>query len=252
VPAGRTVEIPADAVISAVGNSVDSELFRSLGVPVDARGKAIKNCDTFETELPGVYIAGDAANGPATVAQAIADAIRCVSAILDPEDSSGAGTGAGANTEKYAALNVNPDSDPAKQKKGLLYKDCAQVHDSARCLECATICECCVDVCPNRANISVCVEGRPQIIHIDMLCNECGNCETFCPYSSAPYLDKFTFFTCAEDFATGENEGFLPLGDGSFRIRLDGNVSVHSGSSGGLPNGIWKLIETAANEVGLL
>ena len=63
-----------------------------------------------------------------------------------------------------------------------------------RCLGCSTVCENCVDVCPNRANISVKVPGmeKAQVIHVDYMCNECGNCRSFCPYASAPYLDKFT------------------------------------------------------------
>ena len=61
---------------------------------------------------------------------------------------------------------------------------------------CETVCENCVDVCPNRANIAVRVPGldQEQIVHVDKMCNECGNCAVFCPYASAPYKDKFTLF----------------------------------------------------------
>jgi putative selenate reductase len=62
----------------------------------------------------------------------------------------------------------------------------------------------------------------PQVIHIDSLCNECGNCGVFCPYGGLPYRDKFTFFTRPEDFKNSANPGFLPLGEGRFRLRLDG------------------------------
>ena len=94
------------------------------------------------------------------------------------------------------------------------------------------MCECCADVCPNRANITVAVPGKRmrQIIHVDGMCNECGNCATFCPYDSAPYKDKFTLFWSEEDFADSENEGFLLL-DGekqTYRIRLDGQVECVS------------------------
>ena len=66
--------------------------------------------------------------------------------------------------------------------------------ESERCLECDIICESCADVCPNRANVVIDFNQRKQILHIDRLCNECGNCETFCPYSSAPYKEKLTLF----------------------------------------------------------
>ena len=34
------------------------------------------------------------------------------------------------------------------------------------------------------------VSQTRQIVHIDDLCNECGNCATFCPTSGRPYRDK--------------------------------------------------------------
>ena len=47
-----------------------------------------------------------------------------------------------------------------------------------------------------------------QIIHVDYMCNECGNCKTFCPYASAPYKDKFTLFAKEADMADSTNDGF--------------------------------------------
>jgi putative selenate reductase len=83
------------------------------------------------------------------------------------------------------------------------------------------------------------------------MCNECGNCEEFCPYSSAPYKDKFTLFTCEDDFDDSENNGFLPLSDDSARVRLDGKVAVHLDGSE-LPVGIWALIQAALEKGYLL
>ena len=57
--------------------------------------------------------------------------------------------------------------------------------EGERCLQCNYVCSKCVDVCPNRANISVAVPGfkdRYQTLHIDAYCNECGNCASFCPW----------------------------------------------------------------------
>jgi putative selenate reductase len=76
-----------------------------------------------------------------------------------------------------------------------------------------------VDVCPNRANVVVLVDGREQILHVDALCNECGNCETFCPYDSAPYKEKFTLFESEQDMDESDNPGFLIRPDGTFRVR---------------------------------
>ena len=65
------------------------------------------------------------------------------------------------------------------------------------------------------------VEGvGKQIVHVDRLCNECGNCKTFCPYNSAPYKDKFTIFRSEKDFNESTNRGCLPLGGTRFKVRL--------------------------------
>ena len=58
------------------------------------------------------------------------------------------------------------------------------------------------------------------------MCNECGNCATFCPYESRPYRDKFTLFWSREDFDNSGNEGWLPAsGENSgCLVRLDGQV----------------------------
>ena len=85
------------------------------------------------------------------------------------------------------------------------------------CLECQKLCNKCVDVCPNRANVAVEVPGlrdRYQILHVHRLCNECGNCGTFCPYEGAPYRHKLTLFTDKEEWATAANEGFYLENDG--------------------------------------
>jgi putative selenate reductase len=56
-------------------------------------------------------------------------------------------------------------------------------------------------------------DGRHEILHVDRMCNECGNCAIFCPYDSAPYRDKFTLFFDRAGFdETPTNQGFLPLG----------------------------------------
>jgi len=232
VPTGKTLDIPADTVISAAGSHVDTGLLTAFGVPTDARGSAIYNEETLEAGIPGVYVIGDAKRGPATVVQAIADAMRCAEAIT------------GAVARRFEHLNVNPNPEHIRDKKSVLY--CGRPSDRGRdlCLECATICECCVDVCPNRANISIPVGGRPQIVHVDFMCNECGNCETFCPYESAPYKDKLTLYMSTNDFKAGENPGFVSLGNGTVRVRLDGITADHRDGRQ-LPEGIWTLICTA-------
>jgi putative selenate reductase len=93
-------------------------------------------------------------------------------------------------------------------------------HEAKRCLDCSYICNKCVDVCPNRANVAIDVRHRSdlfehpfQIVHLDALCNECGNCATFCPWDGKPYRDKLTVFNMKVDFDDSQNDGFFVDGD---------------------------------------
>ncbi len=140
---------------------------------------------------------------------------------------------------------MNPDYQKPLAKRGDVCTDCASYEDS-RCLGCATVCETCTEVCPNRANVAVWVPGmrQRQIIHVDGMCNECGNCATFCPYGSRPYQDKFTLFWSADDFENSRNEGFLRLEDGRTRVRLGGQVADYdvSDAACGLYDPLRRLI----------
>jgi len=96
-------------------------------------------------------------------------------------------------------------------------------------MECSYICNKCVDVCPNRANVAIDVRNTGvfsdpfQILHLDAYCNECGNCETFCPYDGGPYHNKFTLFSRNDDFENSENSGFF-VEDDEILVRLDGKI----------------------------
>ncbi|MBR4091327.1 MAG: putative selenate reductase subunit YgfK, partial [Mogibacterium sp.] len=135
------------------------------------------------------------------------------------------------------------DMEKLLARKGDLVDPPADKPDN-RCLGCSTVCEVCADVCPNRANVVINVPffEKPQILHVDGMCNECGNCAIFCPYSGRPYKDKFTLFWSEEDFADSENNGFLPLEGDKVRVRLFGNAADYDLNDGKLPEGIAAFI----------
>ncbi len=117
----------------------------------------------------------------------------------------------------------------------------------ARCLGCGESCLNCVDVCPNRANVAVPLNGRYQVVHIDGRCNECGNCDNFCPYHSAPYRAKLTLFADEAALRQSENPGFTPIVDGLTWVRLDGEVRKLSPEDPALPAPVAALMrETLA------
>ena len=214
--------MPADTVITAVGEKVDTELYTANGLSVDQRGRAVVNPDTLESSVKHVFVVGDGQKGPGTVVEAIAGAARAAQAI-HPFDA-----------DAWVEQNVNPDYQKPLAKRGDVCTDCASCGDS-RCLGCATVCETCTEVCPNRANAAIRVEGmrQRQIVHVDGMCNECGNCAVFCPYDSAPYQDKFTLYWSLEDFDHSENQGFLRLEGYKTLVRFAGEVKEYDVSDSG-------------------
>ena len=208
VATGEYVDIPCDLVISAVGEQVDSALLTSNGVEVDGKGRP-----AFRTNVEGVYAAGDARRGPATVVEGIADAQYFANAVI------------GSVHSVAIPDDAHVTRDEAIARKGVLCPPKAGC-EGERCLHCNTVCQVCADVCPNRANVVITLpDGRHEILHVDRMCNECGNCAVFCPYDSAPYRNKFTLFLTREGFdESTENQGFLPLEGRKVLVRLDGKV----------------------------
>lgn len=94
-------------------------------------------------------------------------------------------------------------------------------------LPCKNVCGCCVTLCPNRANAVIETKSGTRMIHIDGLCNECGNCASFCLEGRAPYLEKITLFTSVEAMKDSKNNGFAPNGNNEFTVRIDGKYSEY-------------------------
>ncbi|MCL1880132.1 MAG: putative selenate reductase subunit YgfK [Actinomycetia bacterium] len=241
---GSREELRFDTVISAVGASVDTALFEKNGLALGDRGLPQLSANNLSS-LAGVYVIGDCKAGPKTVVQAMADAKAAASDILDELDL----------TPDFVDYQSAASREQLIAKKAVLldakHGDQAVGLDAERCLGCDTVCEICVDVCPNRANVSIDLGADPapltkrhQILHLDGLCNECGNCAVFCPSAEKPYINKLTLFATVEDFQDSQdNRGLLPLGDGRYRLRLEDGRLVEGGiDSAELPVDIRKLL----------
>ena len=243
VETDELVEVLADTVIAAVGEKVPTGYYQKNGIAVDDRGRAVVNPETMETSVNGIYAVGDGVKGPATVVEGIRDGRLAAEAI--------------AKKTLARDFEDNVDEDGIYAKKGQLLRESSEP-ESSRCLTCSAICENCVEVCPNRANISVKVPGKAmhQIIHVDYMCNECGNCKSFCPYDSAPYLDKFTLFANEADMENSKNQGFAVLDKeaGKCKVRLFGKVLdyVAGTTPEEVPEGLRGIIDTVIKDYGYL
>lgn len=215
-------DIKIDFIISAIGETVDIDILKKNKISINKLGKIETNKLTNETQLENVFIGGDSLRGPSTVVESIADGKKAAEAIIKKE-----------NLEISFNKNLGNLFDIEQRKKriiaqkgNVIFQNRAPNPESSRCLECNIICNKCVDVCPNRANISISINENDfrdinQIIHIDWMCNECGNCETFCPHQGAPYKDKITLFKNEHDFNNSRNDGFYVL-------RVNGRIEIGS------------------------
>lgn len=260
--------VEADSVIIAIGQSADLKFFDGSQVALAKNGGVDIDKVSGKTSVCGVYAGGDAVTGPAIVIQACADGQRAAAAIC-----------AKLGVEAKAAFGETPQlteddilhvkkarcqkSQQAKQPTlppdkrtgfALVDQTLAEAEakrEAARCLQCATFCDKCVEVCPNRANFSYqlpqvqvelprlrCQGGKlmnsgseefairqtRQILHLDDFCNECGNCASFCVHQGKPYLDKPRLFRKAEDFALEQDNAFYI--DGPKIKRREGGVEM--------------------------
>ncbi|GAB4115142.1 MAG: putative selenate reductase subunit YgfK [Candidatus Caldatribacteriota bacterium] len=219
VPTDEVKEIEVDSIISAIGEKPNISLLRQKGININQKNHLEVNPETLETNLNNVFIGGDLYRGPSSVVQAIADARKVAETIIQRE------TSLKKSIEvKDISLHLDKKNLIAEiyQKKGRIVvgksgkeENLFIQQEAERCLNCRFLCNKCVDICPNRANVAIEVNKENifqdfyQILHLDALCNECGNCATFCPYQGKPYRDKLTLFVNREDFQNSNNNGFF-------------------------------------------
>lgn len=162
--------------------------------------------------------------------------------------------------------------------------------EASRCLDCDDLCSLCVTVCPNRANMAygiepfslqlpllvqrqgrLVVEGsrpfavtqRVQTLNIADYCNECGNCDTFCPAAGAPYKDKPRFWIDEEGFREAKGDAFrfvrqpggllleARLGGKAHSLEVTGDTTQYRNDQvlARLRTGTWALLDWEARAV---
>ena len=209
-------EIKVDTVIASVGEKVDGDFYKNNGINIDEKGLPILS-ENFETNIKGVYAIGDGAKGASIIVKAIANA-KIVSKAISGNSF------AKNELPNESVENIYKDRAILKDK----IENNSNLNDASRCLHCNKVCETCNEVCPNRANVHVILkDGSHQIVHIDSMCNECGNCASFCPYESRPYKDKFTLFFDESVMNDSENSGFYFKDVNTAVVRIDGTKSEY-------------------------
>jgi len=204
VIAGSAVDLPADLVVSAIGqrpdlSCLDVELSRT------AQDSIHVDPETAATSMSGVFAGGDLTPGPKTVIHAIADGRRAAFGI----DLHLAADGVVVKPVEFlnpAGLSYfmprNPTPEPGHKVQLRPAEERKHDHDdvvvplteeqareeAARCLLCAMCrsCSACVDLfgCPAFR------EEDGRIVIDEALCNGCGVCVAFCPNGAIHEADR--------------------------------------------------------------
>ncbi len=240
---GSEFELNVDSVISAIGQRVNLDFFPEERLEI--------NPATHETQFENIFAGGDAVRGASTLIKAIGDGKKAAETIkrraLKDFQFSASGTGKVSDVTVLQQRRARrefgvplPEIDFNKRSGFDMVihtlDETTARNEAARCLQCNELCNVCVTVCPNRANMaftlepttfrlqqaipkgdrveildldSVRVEQRHQVLNIGDYCNECGNCTTFCPTSGSPYLDKARFHVTAGSFASSQRGYFF-------------------------------------------
>lgn len=251
-------ELPFDSIVSAIGQEIVLDF-------VDAECLTIDPV-TLETQFANVFAGGDAMRGASSIVNAIGDGKRVAENIkkralgnyLIPSGEKDKGLSLRDYQMKQARRQYGDSTIYGSRDNRLSFDFSSLVPDeesikreAERCLYCDEICNICVSVCPNRANVSFAVEQRDfrvprvvrkgsgieitdgntfrieqkyQILTIGDFCNDCGNCTTFCPTNGSPYRQKPLFYMTEESFERERNGYYLSRG--ALKFRGDGEVGV--------------------------
>ncbi len=163
-----------------------------------------------------------------------------------PEKHRDAVSGAGvANAERIVPrLSEQPEYQYSANRK-----EPRKVDSHLTLFDCLT-CNKCLPVCPNAANFAIpgearslpitnfryqdgsfipiddgdfTLEKKAQIANLADFCNECGNCDTYCPEHGGPYVEKPRFFFSEDSYRRFSNyDGFYFPDPNTLKGRIDG------------------------------
>ena len=242
---GEDFTIDAETIIPAFGQKLDVDFIDPV---------LLKKGNGMETKVENIFIGGDAYRGASFLIKAVADGKDVAKEIMSRIDAGldlheqidRATTTREEHHKKLSRMipgkkpkRVNVDKRSLNVLVDVPMTENEVRDEAARCLNCDEICDICVTVCPNRANLGYeidpvdiamekiefnkngyelisdgrfKIEQRFQIMNIADLCNECGNCTTFCPTSGRPFADKPNIALSEESFISLES-GYMKTDD---------------------------------------
>ncbi|MCX6545267.1 MAG: putative selenate reductase subunit YgfK [Acidobacteria bacterium] len=265
---GSEFVVPCDTVIVAVGQRPELTFLDGSQVTRHAKGGVVVDHATRCAGPDRVYAGGDMVVEPGSIITACADGRKAAESICDrlgvpfAQPSSRPLRLSAQDIIDVKAVRAQrihqfkPNLTPAAERVSFTLVEstiaaAAARREALRCVQCAALCDKCVEVCPNRSNYTFAMRpvrwtlpvvgadgGRlvvtgseefiimqdRQILHVDDFCNECDNCQTFCVHHGRPYADKPRLFLDAGVFAAESSNAFHIDGD-AIRRRESGRES---------------------------
>ncbi len=204
--------IEADTVVLAVGQAVDTAALGADGPKLSPRG-TIGVGDSLTTSLPKVWAGGDAAHGPRTLIEAIADGRRVAANIHEALGGASLAYQSGSMIELEQFHRIDDDYDrlprvdvptiATDRRIGLAEVETGFTEEQARCearrcLRCfeniildvdeCVLCGLCADVCPldlialvPSAEVDPEIVGGTALTLDERACIRCGLCIERCP-----------------------------------------------------------------------
>ncbi len=229
---GSEFTLAFDSIITAIGQDTILDFIDNQKLVINEKG---------ETQFPNIFAGGDATRGADSLINAIGDgkdaAINIIKRTVEnyslkieeqPNKLNSIQFQKKQAYRKYGTKMPELGLDE-RDNFNLVHpnlSDAEAIAEAQRCLYCNDVCNICIGVCPNFANVSfqaekvsipiytinvngnitvaisshLDIEQTNQIFNIGDFCNECGNCNTFCPTSGAPYITKPKFYLTEESF----------------------------------------------------
>jgi putative selenate reductase len=238
---GTEFELKFDSIITAIGQDIYLDFLPDEKLQV--------NPNTFETQFENVFAGGDVLRGADSLINAIGDGRKAAKEIINKfkiisvqktEMGEKISLAEFQKKQAYREFGIKlPETDLSERNSFELVNPVLTneqaIKEAERCLYCDDICNICVGVCPNFANVAFETERKRipvykifnnvneqkfevishfqidqtnQILNIADFCNECGNCVTFCPTNGSPFQIKPRFYLTEESFKK-EEFGYL-------------------------------------------
>jgi len=231
---GSEFNLMFDNIITAIGQDVELDFIPEKILLIDN--------ETNETQIANVFAGGDAIRGADSLINAMGDGRKATQNIIQKA----------IEREQISVEETDQKLSPLEFQRKLAYREVGislpeieldkrisfdlvhpvldedtAVKEAQRCLYCNDVCNICVGVCPNFANVGFEsdrmkipvykvynngnhkkfevvnyfeIKQNNQILNVADFCNECGNCVTFCPTIGSPFLKKPRFYLIEDSF----------------------------------------------------